>query len=127
MIKKLFRFPDELIDRQFKHLIDELTNAPSWIAPTLTNAWANNGAPYAAAGYFKDIFSIVRLKGLVKNGVAANIFTLPIEYCPIEQMVFAVQGAGAYANVEITTAGIVKVTTAIPANVSLDGITFRTF
>lgn len=56
-----------------------------WVAPTLVNSWTNYGSDHPPAGYMKDIFGVVHLRGLIKNGSSASavMFTLPVGYRPV--------------------------------------------
>ena len=55
----------------------------SWISPSFQNGWVNYGGSYEPAGYYKDKFGVVYIKGLVKNGtLSSSIFTLPVGYRP---------------------------------------------
>lgn len=56
-----------------------------WIAPTLVNSWANYGSDHPPAGYMKDAFGVVHLRGLIRNGssTTATMFTLPEGYRPL--------------------------------------------
>lgn len=59
-----------------------LTGA-AWVAPSLTNSWVNLGAPYETAGYLKDRFGFVHLKGAISTGASSTTaFTLPAGYRP---------------------------------------------
>ncbi len=50
------------------------------IAPTLLNAWANNGGGFLAAGYYKNAGEVA-LQGRVNSGSNGTIaFTLPVGY-----------------------------------------------
>jgi hypothetical protein len=63
-----------------------------WRTPTLLNSWQNFGGTHAAAGYKMLDGRQVKMKGLVKNTVAASaglpMFNLPVEYRPSEIQVF---------------------------------------
>ncbi|NES77323.1 MULTISPECIES: hypothetical protein [Okeania] len=98
----------------------------SWQTPTLQNGWVNYGSGYNSAGYFKDSLGIVHLKGLVRNGTANTIFTLPVGYRPAARELHSV---ATYNNtigrVDIFSNGRVQRISGSSAWVSLDGITFR--
>lgn len=54
-----------------------------WITPTLINSWANLGSGTVGAGYLKDPFGFVHLRGRILGGAAASIaFALPPGYRP---------------------------------------------
>lgn len=120
----------------FLRVSDPIVNsaAPNWIAPTLTNSWANYGAGgYADAGYCQLPDSTVELKGLIKGGTvgAAGCFVLPAGMRPLDgHRMFIVSGAnGAAVDVRVFTSGVVAVYAlgagATTASVSLSGIRFR--
>ncbi|NET24634.1 hypothetical protein [Okeania sp. SIO1I7] len=98
----------------------------SWQTPTFQNAWVNYGFGYNNAGYFKDSLGIVHLKGLVKNGTADTIFTLPVGYRPAARELHSV---AAYNNtmgrIDILSNGTVQRISGSSTWISLDGITFR--
>lgn len=100
----------------------------AFIAPTLLNGWVNFGAGFAAAGYMKDQFGFVHLKGMVKSGtVGTVIFTLPAGYRPAETQIFIVQsnnGADVLARIDISNNGNVTLTSGGTTWVALNGITF---
>jgi hypothetical protein len=102
----------------------------AWIAPTLTNSWVNFGGSQTPAGYWKDSFGIVHLRGLIKSGTAgAAAFTLPSGYRPAHNWIFATiynSGADALAHIDLSTAGAVTPTVTASVWLSLDGLSFRT-
>ncbi|WP_424097829.1 hypothetical protein [Moorena producens] len=98
----------------------------NWQTPTLQNGWVNFGRPYNNAGYFKDSLGIVHLKGLVKNGTANTIFTLPAGYRPAARELHSVATYNnAMGRVDIAPDGRVERVTGSTLWISLDGITFR--
>jgi len=98
----------------------------SWVAPTLLNSWANYGSPHNTAGYFRDKNGIVHLKGVVKDGAANAIFTLPTGYRPAAQELQPVQTSpNAIGRCDIKTDGTVEKNAGSTTWFSLDGITFR--
>lgn len=53
------------------------------------NSWVNYGSGFQTAGFWKDSFGIVRLRGNVKSGTTnATIFTLPVGYRPAAAEIF---------------------------------------
>ncbi|WP_421883300.1 hypothetical protein [Methylibium sp.] len=99
-----------------------------WIAPTLLNSWVNFSAAFNPAGYFRDQFGIVRLRGLVKDGSAANavIFTLPTGYRPAFQTMFAVISGSILGRVDVLANGDVQMISGGSVGfVSLDAISFQ--
>lgn len=98
----------------------------AWQAPTLVSGWVNYGSGFNPAGFYKDPFGIVHLRGLLKSGtVASSAFTLPIGCRPTKTESFAVSSNGAYGQVYVSAAGDVTLVVGNNAYFSLDGITFR--
>lgn len=100
---------------------------------TFAGLWANtNAATNNSAGFWRDPWGIVHLKGVVDTGVAnSTIFTLPVGYRPERNEVFVVWNSALVAGrVTVTSAGVVTESNSTRANaaqfLSLDGITFRT-
>jgi hypothetical protein len=55
----------------------------AWITPTFINSWANFGSGFEAAGYLKDPFGFVHLKGVITGGSAGTVaFVLPAGFRP---------------------------------------------
>lgn len=105
---------------------ERLPAVEGWIAPTLLNSWVNYGAPYDNAGYYKDPFGIVRLRGVVKSGTTPNaIFTLPAGYRPANNKLMPIVSNALFGAVSIASNG--DVLSSIGSNVyfTLDGVTFR--
>lgn len=99
----------------------------NWIAPTLVNSWINYGAPYDVAGYRKDSFGFVHLKGLIKSGTATAgtvLFTLPAGYRPGATGLFDAQSNGSLGRVDVNSSGQVTIQVGTNAWISLNGITF---
>jgi hypothetical protein len=116
------------------------TPAPQaeWIAPTLINSWININSPEnEPAGYYKDEFGIVRLRGWISNGTSATAFVLPVGFRPEKISIHAARGQvsgnflslisisinNSTGNVSIVTTNGVGDDTVGAA--SLSGITFR--
>ncbi len=103
-----------------------------WITPTFAGTWANLGGGTTPAGYWKDPFGVVHLRGTVDTGALppSTIFTLPVGYRPAFQHNFAGirTGAGVTSRVSVLATGVVQETagrTAAGHFLSLDGITFN--
>jgi hypothetical protein len=92
-----------------------------------TNSWVNYGAPYETAGYLKDGFGFVNLKGLVKDGsTAAAMFTLPAGFRPANDHLFAVHsGPETVAEVWVRSSGAVFMNSGVTSALSLTGIRFK--
>lgn len=97
----------------------------AYVAPTLLNGWANHSEWFPAAGYMKDELGFVHLTGLVRDGTAAHIFTLPAGYRPSKYTMFPVVAADAYGTVGIEVDGNVYLRNGATGFVSLDGILFK--
>ncbi len=91
------------------YAITPLTSS-AWIAPTLTNSWANLGSGFANAGYLKDPMGFVHLRGEVNGGINGSIiFTLPAGYRPAAATNLAsINGASAFAYLQIAASGTVE-------------------
>lgn len=99
----------------------------NWIAPSLLNSWSNyTGIGFAPAGYYKDPYGIVRLRGFIRNGVIeTNMFVLPAGYRPAYDMRFPAVGTDMFIQLQIGADGSVKNVGVISNTfVSLDGLTF---
>lgn len=97
-------------------------------SPTFENSWVNFGAGWQVAGFWRDAFGWVHLRGLIKSGtVGSNAFTLPPGYRPKLSEAFGVDSNSAYGRVEVLADGsVIPKTPSNNAYVSLSGIKFRT-
>lgn len=99
-----------------------------FITPTLLNSWVEFSA-FNTTGYYKDPYGIVRIKGLVKDGVvgaATPIFTLPVGYRPSALVIIpAVGGSNTFARLNVAVNGDVSVEVGSNVFMSLDSISFR--
>lgn len=101
----------------------------AWSTPTLINAWANYGSAQMDAGYHKDPFGVVRVRGLVKSGTTGTaIFTLPAGHRPTAAMRFIARSGSGLALVDVDALGDVSVYAYISpgsnSDVDLSGISF---
>jgi hypothetical protein len=110
------------------------TSTPTWNAPTLTGGWSNHSQGFNPAGYIKDPYGIVRLRGLVEDGAVytSNIMTLPAGFRPPYTCIFTVHaGQNGEARLDVNPSGLVYIVAYTGGGnngfVSLDGITFATF
>ncbi len=94
-----------------------------WVTPTLANAWVDYGGFFATPGY-RRINGVVHLKGLVKDGTASTIFTLPSDCRPNGNRIFSVVANNAFGRVDVQTDGLVNFGPGSNAFVALDGISF---
>lgn len=105
-----------------------ISNVEEWTeigvagAPAFENSWDNVGGGYETAGFYKDPYGRVHLKGAVDTGSAGTTaFTLPENYRPAATVRIAINTGGS-AYVEITSAGLVQPQA---PTAYLDGISFR--
>jgi hypothetical protein len=79
----------------------------AFIAPTLTNSWVNYGSGFMNAGYMKDEFGFVHIRGTLKSGTFNSVaFTLPVGYRPSANIaVPGISGSLVAGNVLILTNG----------------------
>lgn len=97
-----------------------------FIAPTLLNSWVDFGLGRNPAGYYRDSFSRVYLRGMIKSGtVGAAAFTLPAGYRPANHEIFSVVSNDLFGAVNVFSDGNVQPTVGNNTYFSLDGITFR--
>ena len=98
----------------------------SWITPTFLNGWVNFGSNNALAGYFKDNFGIVHLRGVISSGaIGSDAFTLPVGYRPAFNERYAVPSNSLFGQIIVTLSGTVIPSTGSNVNIALNGITFR--
>lgn len=96
------------------------------IAPTLVNSWVNYGGTAAPAGYWKDAFGVVHLRGCVKDGTAdTTVFTLPVGYRPAVDHKGATTENNTARALAITASGVVSSISAGNTELWLEGITFK--
>lgn len=101
-----------------------------WQSPTFTNSWDNVGGSYYNAGYVKDAWNKVFLRGRIDTGASGSAaFTLPEEFRPNGTIQFVCGGTAggspAVAYVSITSSGVLTPTiSGAGIEVSLDGICF---
>jgi hypothetical protein len=117
-----------ILDRRLSNPEDELLqtiqegmSTPTWTAPTLLNSWVNFGSGWSEAGYYKDAFSRIHLRGLIHDGtmtVPVNLFTLPAGYRPSASLMFNVRASDSAEN---ASAGA-RIDVAANGNVTLSAI-----
>lgn len=114
----------------YEHLSGILPPVEAWIAPTLINSWVNTGSPEAEAGYCKDAFGWVHLKGSIEAGNSGSVaFTLPSGYRPVERRRLpTTSNGGQNGNIRIDSSGDVRVVdnatlsgSPVPGYIALDG------
>ncbi len=94
-----------------------------WQDATLENSWANVGSPYYNAGYYKDPFGIVRLRGRVYSGSSGTVaLTLPTGFRPNATIKLPAEDSG---SVTINFSGqVILTTSSVTPEISLESITF---
>lgn len=108
------------------------TNASGTSCPTNgTSAWQNYGGGFAPAGFYRDPFGRVYLRGLVKKtagNIECAIFRLPAGYRPAEHAAFSSVADNKFVRVSVYSDGEVD-PEAVPTGggnfLSLEGISFR--
>lgn len=96
--------------------------------PAFQNSWVNfsaGGIGFASAAFLKDGLGFVHIKGLVKSGVAAVIFTLPTGCRPQGEEVFGVDTDTGHGRVDVAVNGEVTYVSGGTGNFQLSGITFK--
>lgn len=77
--------------------------------PAFANGWANTGAGYAGAQFYKDPAGIVHVEGFVTGGTLnTGVFTLPVGYRPAANLVFASWQNGVYCGLQVLSTGVVQ-------------------
>lgn len=106
--------------------------------PAFVNSWVNYDNSAATPGtaaqrnarFRKDANGKVRLAGIVKSGVSAGIFTLPVGYRPPSNVTFTCEASGGMAGVQADPNGLVSAFNhtgaSVAAYVFLDGVEFDT-
>lgn len=128
-------FPVRNVD-ELKHVLERMYNdvylevlrheTIAWVEVTsFENSWVNYGGTNQTAGYVKDAFGFVHLKGVVKNGssIPTIIFTLPAGYRPTAAETFTTHSHG-FGACTVTADGEVVAAVGSVADFWLSGITF---
>lgn len=96
--------------------------------PAFANSWVNFDSGWQVAGFSRDVFGWVHIRGLIKTGTVGSVaFTLPPGYRPALSEPFVVISNGAVGRVDVQADG--QIIPQSPSNntyVSLSGISFRT-
>ena len=97
--------------------------------PAFLNSWANYGVSEATAAYMKDSMGFVHIKGLIKSGIGAVIFTLPSGYRPVANPIFVTATNNGtttlFGAVQVLTDGRVFALTGSNTWFSFAGISFK--
>jgi hypothetical protein len=111
---------DEVVAIETQLITDTFTEVTSF-----SNSWVNYGSGYDTAGYYKDAYGYVHLKGLLKNGtITLTMFTLPAGYRPAYRYLFATLSNDALGRCDIDTSGNVIAVTGNTAWISINGLVF---
>lgn len=101
---------------------------PTWTPLTLAGAWVFYGTAQFAVPAVRKNGDFVQCKGLIKNGAAGTLFTLPVGYRPSFQQQFAANCGGFnVATIQAATSGVVTLISLGGGNntyLSLDHIIF---
>jgi hypothetical protein len=95
--------------------------------PAFQNGWSNEAPGFeSTAGFFKDPWGIVHLKGIVTGGTVNTIFSLPPGYrvSAYECITTERGGAVAYICLEPSTGNVYQVAGNSAGSLLLDGISF---
>lgn len=108
--------------------IEKGETVEDFIAPTLLNSWVNSGAFFEEAGFYKDPFGRVHLKGVVKDGLLGStnpIFILPEGSRPEKLGIYPIVSNSTIGAIDIFDDGRVSLVVGSNAFASLSGISFR--
>jgi hypothetical protein len=92
--------------------------------PAFQNSWTNFGGVYEIAGFYIDVEGIVRIQGVVVNGIDKTVFTLPVGYRPAKDLIFPVVSEDVFGQIRISTTGEIGRYTGM-GWISICGISFR--
>lgn len=72
------------LSRLERYLANMIVPSAAWVAPTLLNSWVNTTVgPGTPAGYLKDPFGFVHLRGRLSGGASGTAaFDLPAGFLP---------------------------------------------
>lgn len=112
---------------QWKRFFADLLNIQDWFSPTFQNSWASVGSPYPDAGYTRDPWGWVHMRGRIDSGASATVaFTLPSGFRPVGTQVFISEGSTTPAQISIASNGQVTPTVGGAGIwVQLDQVRFR--
>lgn len=82
--------------------------ATTWLPAQLQPPWFHYGGGWQSARYTRDAMGTVFVEGLVAGGSAGDtIFTLPVGYRPVGQLIFATIANNGLARLDVTSGGAV--------------------
>ncbi len=116
----------------YSELIDERLTVENWREvgavgePAFENSWVNYDAGWDTAGFYKDPFGRVHIKGRVKDGTLNTaIFILPEGYRPPVNLLFATIADTTPIRIQVHASGVVvTASSTINASTGLN-ISFR--
>lgn len=104
--------------------IARIPTQEAWKALPMVNSWKNTGGVYNPAGYWKDSFGVVHLRGAINGGNQKIICTLPTGYRPAYQECLGYIAGGSFGRLDIQADGVIS-QNSFTGNCILDGLTFR--
>lgn len=95
--------------------------------PAFEHSWVNYDAGWQVAGFWRDPFGFVHLRGLIKSGtVGSAAFTLPPGYRPtLSEAFIGISNSGAGRLDVLADGSVTPQSPATNGYVSLSGIKFR--
>jgi hypothetical protein len=98
----------------------------TWINPTLQSNWVNYGYGLPPAAFCLNSLGYVQFTGVIANGVAGNVCTLPVGYRPKTHKGFRLFASDLQSYVIIYPSGDVSISLPTNSNtyVYLDNIFF---
>jgi hypothetical protein len=97
-----------------------------WQTPELLNGWVNPDTQAAPAGYWKDSFGVVRLRGYLNGGAYyVPCLVLPVGYRPAYYEEIFCPAAGYQGLVFLYPDGAIVVAENPTNKINLSAITFR--
>lgn len=111
---------NELSDAEKAKLVN--LDDGTYITPTMLNGWVNYSSTFQYAGYRKDEYGMVHIRGLVKSGTVPDsvVFTLPVGYRPANNHIFSADGNSVIERVDVNPDGNVYARCASNAWISIE-------
>lgn len=95
------------------------------LGTVLAGAWTTPAGTFGNLRFKRDVDGYISLYGSVTAG-AGTIFTLPLDWRPIDNHGFAVSGNNAFARISVNSTGVVALVAGSGTNLLLDGVRFPT-
>lgn len=109
-----------------KAIEDRQDLSTGWLALNLENSWVHYNSPHEEPQYRRDRDGWVHLRGLVKNGTAVTIATLPEGFRPNDYNIYTALSNNVCARINVDSTGTISVGGSYStAWVSLAGIIFK--